>query len=165
MASGSSGGLRDAARAGDVQRVVALLNEAEIPLNDPDEHGHTALGLAVIFGHSQVVSLLLGAGADANAVDKHGIGILMDAAACPRPDIVRGLIAAGANVNAVSEDGRTALLNAIWSAESDAEVVKALIEAGADPSVADELYNRSPREWAEMVGKVEVAELLKSAER
>ena len=84
----------------------------------------------------------------------------MAAAEFPRVEVVKLLLDAGADVNAVAEDGRTALLNAIWSADSSPAVVAALVEAGADLSVTDSEYRLTPQEWARKCGKVVEARLV-----
>lgn len=152
-----------AARSGDLSKVDALLVRGTEP-DSTDQHGHTPLALAVIYGHEEVVSRLLDAGADVGASDDAEITVLMTAAEFSRPEIVRMLIDAGADVNSVAIDGRTALLSAIWSADSGADVVRVLIEAGADVTAADENYGLSPRQWAEKTGRHDVAHLLAEAE-
>ena len=103
---------------------------------------------------------MLEAGADPNAADSAGITILMTAAEFPYPETVRLLLASGAEVNAVANDGRTALLNAVWSADSIDEVAKALVDAGADVTIKDRDQGLTPREWAEKGGKHSLARLL-----
>lgn len=164
MESSQSGDrLRAAARDGDQLSVRRLIREGT-PVDEPDEHGHTALSLAVLFGHVETMSVLIDAGADVNARDGSGLTILMLAAAFPRPGVVQLLVNGGADVNAIAADGRTALLNAIWSAESTADVVTILVDAGADVSAADENYGLTPREWAVKTGKQDVAQLLSEAQ-
>jgi ankyrin repeat protein len=124
----------------------------------------TALALSAMYGHARVASRLIEAGANPNARNETGATVLMIAAEFPRPDIVRLLLASDADVNAVAADGRTALLNAIWSADSNSEVVKALVEAGADVHTSDANYGLTPREWAERAGKRQEARLLAGAD-
>jgi ankyrin repeat protein len=155
--------LLTAARRGDLHAVDSLLDVGVDP--DPlDEHGHTPLAIAVIYGHERVASRLIAGGADPGLRDEAGNTILMDAAAFPRPEIVRLLIDAGANVNAVADDGRTALLNAIWSDDSTPEVAAALIHSGAEVHITDQNYGLSPRQWADKTGKLEVSQLIADAE-
>jgi ankyrin repeat protein len=86
----------------------------------------------------------------------------MMAAEFPRPAIVQLLLASGADVNA--SDGRIALLSAIWSADSNTEVIEAFVEASADPTASDANYGLTPRESADKAGKRAVSELLANAE-
>lgn len=151
--------LRSAAAAGDDKSVVELVRDGA-PLEEGDDHGSTALGLAAIYGHHRVVTVLLTAGADPDATNDEGSSILMLAAGLPDSDIVQSLLAAGADPNLVSVDGRTALHNAIWSADTTIDVVRVLLEGGADPSVTDRSYGLTPHQWATETGKLDVAQLI-----
>jgi ankyrin repeat protein len=63
--------LLEAARAGDVSRVAALL-EAGAEIDAADANGETALLFAAMAGHLAVVSYLVAAGADATRKDNLG---------------------------------------------------------------------------------------------
>jgi ankyrin repeat protein len=151
--------LLDAARSGDLGAVSSILDHGANP-DSPDEHGLTALAIATMFGHAEIASRLIDAGADPNARDESGSTVLMMASEFPRPDIVRMLVSVGADLNADATDGRTALLAAIWSEDSNAEVVKTLCDAGADTTVVDPKYGMTPLEWAERAGKRSVVRVL-----
>ncbi|MGH9870337.1 MAG: PQQ-binding-like beta-propeller repeat protein [Candidatus Polarisedimenticolia bacterium] len=61
--------LREAARAGDLEKVRSLL-DAGVPVDSPGpRHGHTALLFAADGGHLAVVELLVSRGADVNAME------------------------------------------------------------------------------------------------
>lgn len=118
--------------------------------------------LAVIRGDAEAVASHVASGADPNQwVDD--LTVLMAAAEFPRVEIVELLLAAGADVNAVAPDGRTALLNAIWSADSSAVVVAALVNAGADLSIRDAEYGMTAREWAVKSSKRDEVAILDAA--
>jgi ankyrin repeat protein len=106
-----------------------------------------AFELAVIQGDREAVASHLASGADPNGCIGD-LTVLMSAAEFPRADVVELLLDAGAEVNTVATDGRTALLNAIWSAESSPDVVAALVKAGADQTIRDANYGMTAREWA-----------------
>ena len=114
---------------------------------------------AVLRGDAAEVAEHLESGADPNGL-VGPLTVLMAAAEFPRVEVVKLLLDAGADVNAVAEDGRTALLNAIWSADSSPAVVAALVEAGADLTVTDSEYRLTPEEWARKCGKVVEAGLV-----
>ncbi len=87
---------------------------------------------AVLWNRSEILKMLLAAGVNVDAVDVAGETLLMKAVRSV--DALRVLIAAGANVNAKGKRGQTALL---YAAEyGNVEIVRALIDAGADLTVS-----------------------------
>ena len=77
-----------------------------------------------------------------------------------RQESVRFMVELGFDVNARK---RTAPLH-LAAAGGHLEMVKLLIELGADPSIRDEEFNATPLGWAEYGERKEVAEFLKSIE-
>jgi hypothetical protein len=68
------------------------------------------------------------------------------------------LLAQRVDVDDANEYGATALILAALNGH--AEVVRALLDAGADPDLADAFYGRSPLEWATLAGSDEVVSML-----
>lgn len=66
---------------------------------------------------------------------------------------------AGFDVNA-KKDGRTALHQAAW--EGDIEKIRALLTAGADPSIVSDEHSSTALGWAEYAYQIEAAELLRT---
>ncbi len=115
----------------------ADLTAADIPGEGRRLIRSTPLELACLTGKVEVVQALINAGVDVNrAGGEFGPSLL---AACVQfgqrskddVEIVCALITAGANVNAIRISGRTILAVAAYSLLP--EVVKTLLEAGADP--------------------------------
>src|SRR5512132_3685078 len=71
-----AGEIHDAALAGDLEKVRALLKKNPKSVNERNDDGETALHLA--WPSPKVVKLLLDNGADINARDKDGKTPLMD---------------------------------------------------------------------------------------
>lgn len=112
----------------------ALLSSGANP-NAKSIHGLTALHQAASQGAIKVIELLLAGKADVNATDNQGYTPLHGAASYGKSDtrkaVVEVLLKSGANVNAkASRDGETPIHKAI--ARRDIEVVKLLVEYGAD---------------------------------
>ncbi len=94
---------------------------------------------AVKVGDSASVRQMLAAGADANSRDKESSTLLMLAAHAGDLPMVKILIEHGADLNAYDERGWSPLIKAVYNHELKrgfADVVKALIEAGANIEVA-----------------------------
>jgi ankyrin repeat protein len=134
MAAPSGRELLDALKRGDTMAVNRLVRSGA-PVNITDEYGSSALMYAAIYLDAATMKLLLSRGADPNHADKAGATALMwsvsDAAK------VRLLLAKRANVNAVSTlTGRTPLFIAAGRPGA-ANVVKLLLDKGADPQARD----------------------------
>jgi len=104
----------------------------------------TALMTASSSGNPEKIRLLISAGADVNAQDRWRSTALhraVDATSQPMVatasllEIIPLLVAAGADVNARDSNGQTALMIAARFRSMD--VIKALLAAGADPSICD----------------------------
>ena len=129
--------LKRAASSGDLATVRALV-EAGADVNATDEHGS---GTLLTF-HPDVVEYLLSKGADPNRqTNESGDPILCGVAYFNNAQCVRLLLAAGADPNALVKDtAETALHGCVIGlgnnvTEADRhEVVKLLIEHGADPN-------------------------------
>jgi ankyrin repeat protein len=86
----------------------------------------------------KVLDLLATAGADLNSRDAQGFGILHYAVMSQNPDAIRILVSKGVKVNSASRRGYTSLHFAVSPPSGsipDVEVVRALLKAGADPSL------------------------------
>ena len=108
-----------------------LLIQAGAGVNAANEYGATPLWLACNRANAAMVEKLLKAGANPNLALLTGETPLMAAADRGSLDVVKLLLAHGANVNAKeTRGGQSALMWAV--AEKQSEVVRALVEQGAD---------------------------------
>src|SRR5579863_760014 len=117
--------------AGDAAKVRLLLSKGA-KADARSKLGRTPLLIAAYNdGAIEAARLLLEKGADVNARDKSGVSVLELAAAANNIELARILIAKGANVNNADELGFTPLLDAAGNGDHNAEMVKLLIEHGA----------------------------------
>nr|CAH8871646.1 unnamed protein product [Trichobilharzia regenti] len=124
-----------AARAGDLARVVELLN-AGVHINLSNAIGLTALHLASKEGYVRVVEELLQRGADFDAPTKKGNTALHIASLAGHFEVVKLLLDAGANLNRQSVIGFTPLYMA--AQENHLDVVDLLLQRGANQALTTE---------------------------
>ena len=84
--------------------------------------------------------------ADPNLSDRNGVTPLMAAARIGLAEAVDWLIGLGAEIDAENHMGETALIIAVQ--QRQVPIVKALIEAGANPDKADAAQGYSARDYA-----------------
>ncbi len=115
----------------DDLELARLLVRAGASVKAASRYGVTPLSLACTNGNAVLVDLLVSAGADPNGALPGGETPLMTAARTGSLASVKTLLARGARVDSKDERrGQTALM---WAAaEGHADVVQALIDAGAD---------------------------------
>jgi ankyrin repeat protein len=118
--------------------IVKLLLERGADVNTSTISGIPALHLAAYFRHEEVVSLLLSSGADVYRRDECGNTALSEASITGRMAVVRLLLRSmgGRGVDGRHIQGFTALYRACFNGH--AEVVRALLLAGADHTIADD---------------------------
>ena len=115
----------------DDLEIAELLVRAGANVKVANRYGVTPLSLACTNGNDAMVGMLLKAGADANAALPGGETPLMTAARTGALAAVKTLLSHGATVD--SKDDRRGQTALMWAAaEGHADVVQALIDAGAD---------------------------------
>ncbi|MCU1272637.1 MAG: Ankyrin [Bryobacterales bacterium] len=168
-----SAALLAAATAGDLEMVRFFIENGG-DVNGTDQSGNTPLQAAAAAGNLPIVKLLLAKGAkvdtaltEAGKVRKGPVALnhltaLMFAAPFGRPELLRALIDAGANVNARDIRDMTPLMLAVSSETQNAEVVRLLLEKGADAKVKSAL-GETALDWARKFGDPAVLRLLGDA--
>ena len=115
----------------DDLETAGLLIRAGAKVNAANDYGVTPLSLACTNRSAAMVERLLKAGADPNAAQWTGETPVMVCARTGNVETVKLLLSHGADPNAKeTEQGQTALMRAV--AEKHPEVVRALIDRGAD---------------------------------
>ena len=126
------------------------------PLSELDDFAAACLGA----DESRARSLLDQKPELIDRLGRHRAELLQLAAESDKRDAVRLMVKLGFDVNERSRT--TALHNAAMTGHL--EMVKLLIELGADPLIRDTEFNAFPRGWAQYSEKTEVAEYLKRFE-
>ena len=129
-----AGEIHDAARAGDLTKVTALLEANPDLISSKDNEGAAPLHLAALNHRKEVAEFLLARNADVNAKTSSGVTPLMLASNKGDLTIATLLISAHADVSAKTLDGATALILASQGGYPD--VVRALLDKGADVNAA-----------------------------
>ncbi len=143
--------LMTAARSGSLESMRLLLTRGADPNAQEGWYGETALMWAASQNHADAVKLLIEAGAKTDTAGKKmtfarkvsgqttlpvgSMTALMYAARVGALEATKALIAGGAPLDTQDPDGTTAMVLAIINAHYD--VAAALLEAGANPNVAD----------------------------
>ena len=113
--------------ADNVRQVLAIGGKPD----QADGNKQTALMWAAELGYADIANILLNDDADPNKTDKKGRTALMLAAKRGHVDIAKALLEFGAYANTTDKEGQTAL----DKADDNIEVVKALLEGGADATI------------------------------
>ena len=145
--------LMQAGRRGDMSMLEALL-DAGGSKNSKALDG--ALFAAASAGRPEAVRLLIANGASPNSDNPQGRTLLMAAAGSGVPDVVQDVLSSNPDVNAHGAQGGTALMEAVgqWHYGTErkevnrAEVVRILLERGADPNLQDDRGNTALIECA-----------------
>lgn len=125
-----------AASSGNDECVTVLLDSCDIhAVNDGSfstgEAGWNAVTYADAGGHAELADALVERGVDDSLRAVHGVTDVHRAAKARDRRKVEELLADGADVNALDAGGGTALHEAAYGWESDHEIIRLLLDAGA----------------------------------
>ena len=149
--------IEDAAAAGDVVTLRAMLEANPALALAKEGDGTTPLHLAALYGHKEAASVLLAFHADVAAQDENGDTPLHLAAAKGWRELVLLLLDNHADVNAKDAHGATALHAAVFYKQE--ETVKLLIARHAQIAATDG-DGETPLHMAAETGSVQLAEML-----
>jgi len=139
--------------------VLEFLVARGADVNARDPRGLSALLLTVYTGQLQALRFLLDKGADIKPPGPSGMGPLHFAAR-ERAEIAGLLFERMADIGARDDYGNTALILA--AREGAQEVVRLLVDAGADPSATNPLTGDGPLDVALQGGSTGIADYLRS---
>lgn len=152
-----------AAKANNPPLVAGLIGRGG-NVNARDAIRDSAYLFAGAEGFNEVLRLTLAAGADVASTNRYGGTALIPASEHGHVETVQILIAAGVPVNHVNNLGWTAMQEAILlnnGGPRQLEVVRLLLEAGADPDIRDP-EGRTALQNSERLGFAEIAALIRS---
>jgi ankyrin repeat protein len=109
-------------------------NVTPINVDAIDELDKTGLIYAASAGDVTMFNWLLAHDADLNAKDHQNHSVLIHAVDNDQKEVVRELLKHGPDLNIQDDGGDTALMRAVYH---DAELVEMLLDAGADPEIAN----------------------------
>ena len=112
-----------------------------------DRDGRSPLFQAITQGNAAIVNELLQAGTNVNLQDHEKRTPLHFTAIHFRPALAKTLLLAGAQVAATDVYGNTPLNNAVFYAKEREDMIKLLLEHGADPDARNN-HEVSPRDLA-----------------
>jgi ankyrin repeat protein len=146
--------------------VAQVLIEAGADVNKQDITKQSAYLISTSDGYLELLQLTLAAGADVHSLDSYNGTGLIRAADRGHVEIILELLETDIDIDHINRLGWTALLEAIILGDGGprhTEVVRLLVEAGADVSQTDG-GGVSPLEHARMRGFEEIITILESAE-
>ena len=151
---------RQAAFGGELEGIKNFLDQG-VDCNVADQGGATALMYAAFNGHSDVVIYLIDKGALVDQRDFMDRTALLYGATGPFPETVKILLDKGAEPNVVDNNEHfSPLMHA--ASEGHLEVVKVLLQYGADSSLKD-IDGDDASSFARQAGHIQVADYLKNA--
>ena len=133
---------RDGAKAAELLEA----NPAAV-VNGRDSDGNTALIVAILGEDETWTAYLLRKGADVNIAGKGGDTPLIAAARSGFVDAAQWLLDFEAKVDAANKMGETALIVAVQ--QRNAQLVRTLLAAGAEPDKTDSAAGLSARDYAQ----------------
>ncbi len=150
----NAAGLLEAATRGYTDVAALLLQANASPIVSVGRNGHNLLRAAIVAQKPRLIRLFVDAGAQlANTdLDVHDV-LAVAATSSAQADLVRAIVAAKADVNGY-RTGRTHLARA--AKDGPLEVVQVLLEAHADVTAKDVLYDSTPLLNAACEGRIDV---------
>jgi ankyrin repeat protein len=148
------------------EAALRALAAAGADMNALEHQAYDVVTIAAVADDPELMSLAIELGNRADLVTSPYEGTALIAAAhLGHAEVVRRLIAGGAPLDHVNNLGWTALIEAVVLGDGGRDhvaTVRALIEAGADPSIADR-QGVSPLAHAEARGYADIAEIIGAA--
>jgi ankyrin repeat protein len=153
--------LMKAAILGDTILLQLLLDKG-VDINARSASGNSALHFAILFENMDAAQWILGhmpSGKTSDSIVQNDFGFAVD---CRNMDLVTALIARSRDVDWEDGEGITALMWAVYDEHCELDIVKALLDAGANPRHKAK-DGSTPLSWALKKGNTPVVTLLQNA--
>jgi len=151
---------------GNIDAVECLVSNPRIKIDQQDQHGNSALMIAVNQNNLPIIQKLLAHGANINLADFEVITPLMFAATNGYVDVVQYLATYPTiTINQQSKKGNTGLMVALYSSNNlmiKRQLIQQLLAAGADPEIANK-SGTTPLKLAQAIGDAEILSLINKA--
>ena len=149
-----------AARAGDADRVAALVGEGA-DVNAVERDGTSALAYAAYHADLDMTRTLVNAGASVDVANLYGVTPLLQASRVGDARVIEFLLNAGADPMLSHPDGETPLMAA--SRTGGVEAIRMLLARGAEVNAADWFQDQTPLMWAAAEGHADAIRALLEA--
>lgn len=146
--------------------VAKVLIDAGADVNVQDNTRQSAYLISTSDGYLELLILTLAAGADVHSLDSYNGTGLIRAADRGHVEIIEELLKTDINIDHINRLGWTALLEAVILGDGGprhTEVVRLLVEAGADVTLADR-NGETPLEHARQRGYDEMVAIMENAD-
>ena len=143
---------------------VLRVSVAGIDILEQEEEKDTFLSSALLHATRtdcvNAVDMLLYRGADPNSSTVSGLTPLIVACSCGNIEIAKLLLQARANINQQQQHGATALIAACYSQTPNGDIVRLIIQSGADISIKTSRLQRTALMYATQRGHTSIVEYL-----
>jgi len=152
----------DAVKKSDGDKATELVTNHPTVINSRDDAGNTPLLIAIKRNDPTWTGFLLNKGADPNLPGQGGDTPLISAARIGFEDAAEWLLGLGAKVDLANRMGETPLIVAVQ--QRNTQMVKLLLEAGANPDRSDSAAGYSARDYAKRDSRArDILALIQSA--
>lgn len=135
------------------EEIYTLINRENV--NYRGYKKRTALFESAVTGRLEMSEYFIGIGADVNISDKDGFTPLHFAAIYYRVEILKLLLEKGAVIDAQDSWGNTALSRAVYESKGRGDVIKLLLENGANRNLKN-YYDISPLDLANKIANYDI---------
>ena len=153
--------LHSAVRGGN-EAIIETLLSSGLDIDSRGNNGTTPLMLAAAKGDEKTVDLLLSKGADPHLKNFIGRNLLHAAAEGGNISIVKSMLSRGIDIDSKDDESSSVTPLIIAVKENHVEVMKYLLQKGADISLTTGSYERNALHIASQYGSVAAIEMLLS---